>query len=452
MHTRKTTKTKMEQLQDSLQWWKNFQIIWVPVIAVLTGALLYYYSQRKIVGFDKKIRQEEQAEIHEREEKERIEKLSNKRKEAIVGKFVPEEIKSSPSKTTPIKLPPLVVSIGSNTSILTNRGSGYVFKPLNSFANSDFELTIKFDSNRMLISATFRNLEGNIVSRMIDNEWKVNPGKYFDRNYDDKALEVIDIDGITKFHIDLLSPNKVLIGGLIVDSKLVMEITPTYFTPYGFPKPEEMEKAKKYLSKVSDNIPNLFRYPSDLHFGERTPKATMTEKKKGENPPDLVLIKKELLTIKDAFILFQYVYSDGKEVPEIPVFTTLDAALKAKEKFPLLSGVKIELVRKLYFSLTYKNNGKTEPTLVVSEYKYRIEQGDWLKPLQVKLTKDANEEYSRTFSIILNSLNEELPETIDFDVSLGYGDIYNEVHQKVNSFTWLRSTGKLVDSEPRQWR
>jgi len=72
MRSPKPTNPKMEQLHESLQWWKTLQVL-VPVIIAIITAFFIYYSQTKINEFDKTFRQIEQTEKLEEKEKKRLE-------------------------------------------------------------------------------------------------------------------------------------------------------------------------------------------------------------------------------------------------------------------------------------------------------------------------------------------------------------------------------------------
>ncbi len=50
-------------------------------------------------------------------------------------------------------------------------------------------------NDKLFVSAVIRNTKGEIVARLDDNEWQLNSKNYYDRNFNQKAIEVVDHSG-----------------------------------------------------------------------------------------------------------------------------------------------------------------------------------------------------------------------------------------------------------------
>lgn len=51
-------------------------------------------------------------------------------------------------------------------------------------------LSVRIENGKLLINTIIYDEYGNIVAVLEDNQWKVNENSYFDRNYNDSAIEV----------------------------------------------------------------------------------------------------------------------------------------------------------------------------------------------------------------------------------------------------------------------
>lgn len=56
-------------------------------------------------------------------------------------------------------------------------------------------ITVHKFNDKLFVSAIIRNAKGEIVARLDDNEWQLNRKNYYDRNFSQKAIEVIDHSG-----------------------------------------------------------------------------------------------------------------------------------------------------------------------------------------------------------------------------------------------------------------
>lgn len=53
-------------------------------------------------------------------------------------------------------------------------------------------VTLRTENEKLYVSAKIRSKEGELVAELKDNEWQLNKGAIFDRNYNDRCLEVRD--------------------------------------------------------------------------------------------------------------------------------------------------------------------------------------------------------------------------------------------------------------------
>jgi hypothetical protein len=147
---------------------------------------------------------------------------------------------------------------------------------------NDESLRKSFNNVNLVISKKGRNLKlstiirskDGIVAKIKDNEWQVFPhrGK-LDRNYNENALEVIEID-IDKDDADVIFQVRLLKDRIQVQGK--------FYDNNGFCT---IVKGKKGVSgiigvfgtnyhnpNIDLTIEPIFKYPSELHFGEMTQK------------------------------------------------------------------------------------------------------------------------------------------------------------------------------------
>lgn len=123
----------------------------------------------------------------------------------------------------------------------------------------DIDLKMWVDQNKLFVDTKIRDGSGNYIAVMSKNEWTTN--NILDRNFDDKALEVKD----TKDRVVLQASfdgEKINLCGFYYkkDGSAVV----FYPTDSG---------ALINITKQPDNLDNIiipmFKYPSELHKGER---------------------------------------------------------------------------------------------------------------------------------------------------------------------------------------
>lgn len=177
-----------------------------------------------------------------------------------------------------------------NSNIFFNY-NGPVGKPLiRTF--EDTGLTIWVDKGKMKLSTKIRDKNGDIIAEILSNEWKIKPDKRWDRNYNEKALEVKDAKGDIVLQV-VMEKDYIQFAAKMYSRKGDgFAIGSTVFTEEDIAKHEQ--GALKIVAsangpkevKVGDttatleirpNPPGLpleltiepiFSYPSDFHLGE----------------------------------------------------------------------------------------------------------------------------------------------------------------------------------------
>lgn len=118
-------------------------------------------------------------------------------------------------------------------------------------------ITVWIENGELKVNLTLRDQSGSIVTKIVANEWQVNPNLIFDKNFDDKSFEVVDVKGDVvlqlvfdgtsvqfcgKFYLS--DGRRVGIGNNIIEIKLHGQQMQLNFTP-------------------------VFKYPSSEYPGQR---------------------------------------------------------------------------------------------------------------------------------------------------------------------------------------
>jgi hypothetical protein len=128
----------------------------------------------------------------------------------------------------------------------------------------DNSLTIATQRGRVSVSTLIRDPDGSVVAELINNEWRVNPQKSFDRNYTKDALEVKDDAGDIILQVRMLE-DRARFQGKFYDS-----------SGRGVALGAEGKPQNKHgVIQVSGpnqplnfSVKPIFKYPSDTHLGE----------------------------------------------------------------------------------------------------------------------------------------------------------------------------------------
>lgn len=123
------------------------------------------------------------------------------------------------------------------------------------------------DGGRIKVSTTIYDSKGRLVAELVNNEWHINKQASFDRNFTDEALEVRDSSGDIILQVRLLENCVQLQGkcyGPNGNGVAICRGVSTNGNPSGI-----IETTGGKHSSFMVKIVPMFRYPSELHLGER---------------------------------------------------------------------------------------------------------------------------------------------------------------------------------------
>lgn len=142
--------------------------------------------------------------------------------------------------------------------------SGEYFCPIKG-GLEDFPIKVKIKNDQLFIALDLRDSSGNVIAKLYDNEWVLNEGYYFQRNYDKSALEVIGNDDIPYLQIELFAHKAIRICGVFHMGDHVMIVTESVAANKPF---SSLKQLKDDILSAGELKP-WFRYPSNKHLGER---------------------------------------------------------------------------------------------------------------------------------------------------------------------------------------
>jgi len=121
-------------------------------------------------------------------------------------------------------------------------------------------VSLRIENQKLYVSSTIRNKNGEIIAELKDNEWQLNENSYFDRNYNDQVLEVRDNSG--NIVLQLANFGNVIHFAGIFNCKngKTYALIPTGQSG------AIMEMRPKGI-ELEHKIDPICEYPSDLHFG-----------------------------------------------------------------------------------------------------------------------------------------------------------------------------------------
>jgi hypothetical protein len=222
-----------------------FQVI-IAVGIILTaigGVGSYYFGQR--------VQRDKEAAI---EKKEKEIAASKAYSGVLVTK---DELLFAPGKQIYPQL-----EFGDSGSIL--KFTGQQGSPLFKIAE-DNDITIEVEGGQIKVSAKIRNKKGHLVAEILKNEWKVNPGKSWDRNYSKDALEVKDTTGDIILQVRLVK-ERVQFQAILYDATGKGIGFGKMKGPNGWGGAIELTGPNH--PKLTLKIQPIFKYPSELHLGE----------------------------------------------------------------------------------------------------------------------------------------------------------------------------------------
>lgn len=126
-------------------------------------------------------------------------------------------------------------------------------------------LQVRIEDKQIKVSASVTDYNNELVATIIDNEWKVNPNKSFDRNYSNDAFEVKDNKGKVVLQIKLTE--KILqFQGILYDPKKGLLWLVAQRERDG--RMNGFMEIQKPGESFSYSISPIFKYPGNLHLGE----------------------------------------------------------------------------------------------------------------------------------------------------------------------------------------
>ena len=104
------------------------------------------------------------------------------------------------------KISNIIINVGPGIDIIS--GDLKEFKREDSGAPLFDGLDIWIEDDKLKISSTIPDESEQIIAKLEANEWQVNPNKIFDRNFDNKGIEVIDDKGDVILQADIKGYDK----------------------------------------------------------------------------------------------------------------------------------------------------------------------------------------------------------------------------------------------------
>lgn len=124
------------------------------------------------------------------------------------------------------------------------------------------DLWVKFDrEGRLKVSAKLMAPDGRILAEIVDNEWEINPGQVFKRNYNDSCLEIINVYGTPSLQITFADARTLIIRGMI-------PATGNYFWLIDERGMSPVDTSDYVRAARSFGLRPMFKYPAATHLGE----------------------------------------------------------------------------------------------------------------------------------------------------------------------------------------
>ncbi|MCK5477020.1 MAG: hypothetical protein KAI55_03795 [Candidatus Aenigmarchaeota archaeon] len=170
------------------------------------------------------------------------------------------------------KISNIIINVGPGIDIIS--GDLKEFKREDSGAPLFDGLDIWIEDDKLKISSTIRDESEQIIAKLEANEWQVNPNKIFDRNFDNKGIEVIDDKGDVILQADIKGYDKLQDGSEAV----VVKFRGVFTHPDGWRfilggddgiRNSFMQTISPSLNETRIHFDKIFKYPSELHPGER---------------------------------------------------------------------------------------------------------------------------------------------------------------------------------------
>jgi len=133
---------------------------------------------------------------------------------------------------------------------------GYDFQHAVQISGFEYPFKVSFKDGKLLVSAEIKNAGGDVVAKITDNEWSVEPNPIvtYDRNYLSYAFEVIDSDRVPILQVVMTPENKVFVGGVFYSENATLV---------------SMLNGTTIINPIdSDYNQTIFQYPSSSKLGK----------------------------------------------------------------------------------------------------------------------------------------------------------------------------------------
>lgn len=133
------------------------------------------------------------------------------------------------------------------------------------------------ENKKLYVSTSLYDSARNLVAEIRANEWKLMTGKRFDKNFDENAFELRDVTGSVILQV-VLSGDDVSVQGrwylpdgkCVIVKRIIKDKVDNTAVVWLYPGTDifkwENEPANPYETR---KISPIFKYPSELHPGER---------------------------------------------------------------------------------------------------------------------------------------------------------------------------------------
>jgi hypothetical protein len=145
--------------------------------------------------------------------------------------------------------------------------SGQNGKPIFNFFGT--ELIVESIDKEIKVTAQIKDKKGQLIAELNKNEWKTaSPPQAWDRNYTKDALEVIDSQGNVVLQVKALSDRIQLQGEWWDTSGNGLRFVKASDKPNTGAFVLKWHEGKAADGQRDISINRIFKYPSELHFGE----------------------------------------------------------------------------------------------------------------------------------------------------------------------------------------
>jgi hypothetical protein len=155
-----------------------------------------------------------------------------------------------------------VVKLGSNTFSTNAQALAQGFDPVSVLnLGSSWPFQIGFSNGKMSISANITNSNNEVIAYIENDSWKsVSPNsmEIGDRNYNVYAFEIVDLNTIPIFNVEILGSNTIQISGVFNMAGGKVLISDNGGGIIGNPSEQN----------ITQNLVPIFKYPSSEYLGE----------------------------------------------------------------------------------------------------------------------------------------------------------------------------------------